>query len=267
MAGVDASSPIWALPQPAERKPRYTREQIAGVAVRLADQEGFDAVTMKRIAAELGAGTMTLYYYVRNKTDIVALMHDEIMAGILVPDAELTGGWRDAMTAIARQTRQVLMAHPWSQASLGEAQFGPNAMRHLEQSLAAVAGTGLPAAARFELMAAVDDYVTGNALHAVESLARAAAAERDPAMVEAIVAYGITLLETGDFPQLGAIYAQNTAAGNGPAPDTEAEQDTEAGGPDAEAAGPPMTAAALTGQFERGLQALLDGLAARLGIG
>jgi len=179
---------------------------------------------------------------VRNKSDIVALMQDAILADVLVPDACLRGAWRDALTAIARRTRDVLMAHPWSLTSLNDAQFGPNAMRHFEQSLAAVAGTGLGVPARFELIAAVDNYVTGNALHAVESLARARVAEADPAMVAAAVAYGIAQLKTGDFPQLSAIYAESAAAG------------------------PPMTEAALTEQFERGLAALLDGLAARMKI-
>jgi AcrR family transcriptional regulator len=240
--------PIWALPEPADRKPRYTREQIAGAALRIADQEGFSAVTMKRIAAELGAATMTLYYYVRNKSDIVALMQDAILADVLVPDECLRGTWREAITAITRRTRDVLMAHPWSLASLNDAQFGPNAIRHFEQSLAAVAGTGLPVPARFELIAATDDYVSGNALHAVESLARARIAEQDPAMVAAAVAYGTALVRAGDFPQLTAIYAESTRA--------QAD----------ETAGPPMTEAALTSQFERGLQALLDGLAARMNI-
>jgi AcrR family transcriptional regulator len=146
---------------------------------------------MKRIAAELGAGIMTAYYYVRNKTDIVALMQDAILAEVLIPDRELRAGWRDAITAIARRTRQVLMAHPWSLTSLAEAQFGPNAMRHLEQSLAATASTGLTATARLELIATVDDYVFGNALHGIESLARATAASADPAMVAAAIQYGL----------------------------------------------------------------------------
>ena len=237
---------IWTLPAPAGRKPRYTRGQIADAALRIADQEGFEAVTMKRIAAELGAGTMTLYYYVRNKTDVVALMHDAMLADALVPDHDLHGDWRTALTAVARRSRQVLMAHPWSLASLTEAQFGPNAMRHFEQSLAAVAGTGLPAAARFELIATVDDYVSGNAMHAVEALTRAKAAEADPAMVEAAISYGIAQIRSGDFPQLSAIYAESTESG--------------------EPAGPAMTEDALTSQFERGLQAMLDGLAARMNI-
>lgn len=249
MATEHDTDPIWAVPQPADRKPRYTREQIAAAALHLADAEGFDAVTMKRIAVELGAGTMTVYYYVRNKTDVVALMQDAILAGVLIPGHELPAGWREAMAAIARRTRQVLMAHPWSLTSLNDAQFGPNAMRHVEQSLAAVAGTGLSAAARLELIAAIDDYVSGNVLHAVESLARARAAEADPAMVTAAIAYGLAQLQTGDFPELSALYEESAAA--------------QSGAP----AGPPMTDAALASQFERGLEALLDGLAARMNLG
>jgi AcrR family transcriptional regulator len=248
-AGVYASLPIWAVPEPAERKPRYTREQIAAAALRIADTEGFDAVTMKRIAAELGAGTMTLYYYVRTKADIVALMQDAILADILIPDRDLPAGWRDATAAVARRTREVLMAHPWSLSALNEAQFGPNAMRHFEQSLAATAGSGLSAPARLGLIAAVDDYVAGNALHAVEALTRAKIAESDPEMVAAAIAYGTALAEAGDFPELKALYL---GAGGG------AEG--------AEQATPPMTEDALARQFERGLQALLDGMAGRLNI-
>jgi AcrR family transcriptional regulator len=241
--------PIWARPQPAERKPRYTREQIAAAALRIADTEGFDAVTMKRIAAELGAGTMTLYYYVRTKSDVVALMQDAILADMLIPDADLPASWRAAIAAVARRTREVLMAHPWSLVSLNDAQFGPNAMRHFEQSLAAVASTELAAPDKFALLAAVDDYVFGNALHAVESLTRAEAAAADPDMVSAAMAFGLALLKTGDFPQMSALYSESAGAQNG------------------EPVGPPMTQATLTAQFERGLDALLDGIAARIEAG
>ncbi|HEY1918871.1 MAG TPA: TetR/AcrR family transcriptional regulator [Streptosporangiaceae bacterium] len=260
----DSNRPIWALPQPAERKPRYTRDQIADVALRLADQEGFEAVTMKRIAAELGAGTMTLYYYVRNKTDIVALMQDAILAEVIVPADELPTGWRDAAAAIARRTRQVLMAHPWSMSSLNDAQFGPNAMRHMEQSLTAMAGTGLSGQARLELLAVVDNYVFGNALHSIETLDRARAAQANPGMVTAVIEYSVTLLQTGEFPELNALYQ---AGASGAERGVEGEPEGEAEGrAEDEAAGPPMAEASLEAAFERGLQALLDGIAARWGL-
>jgi AcrR family transcriptional regulator len=245
MATGTDNRPIWAVPQPAERKPRYTREQIAGTALRIADQEGFDAVTMKRIAAELGAATMTVYYYVRNKNDIVALMHDAIMGDCLIPDSELPADWRAAIVAVARRTRQVLIAHPWSMSSMTEAQFGPNAMRHLEQCLAALAGLGLPAQARLEIITTVDDLVFGNVLRSVESLTRAAAAEADPDLVTAGMEYGRSLLESGEFPQLTAMYTESIRE------------------PD-QAAGPAMTEDALASEFERALASLLDGIAARM---
>lgn len=236
-------APIWARPQPAGRKPRFTREQIAQAALRIADTEGFEAVVMKRIAAELGAATMTLYYYVRTKADIVALMQDAILADQLVPEAELRTGWRAATATIARRTRAVLLAHPWSPTALTEATFGPNALRHMEQSLAALADTQLSPRDKFELVAAVDAYVLGAALQAIESLSRAAIADSDPDAVAAALDYGTRLLETGEFPHLSALNQQPS---------------------DADSATPPMTAQALTDQFERGLAALLDGLASRL---
>jgi AcrR family transcriptional regulator len=248
MATGKDSRPIWAVPEPADRKPRYTRVQIAAAALRIADTEGFDAVTMKRIAAELGAGTMTLYYYVRTKADVVALMQDAILADILIPDDDLPADWRAATAAVARRTRQVLMAHPWSLSSLNEAQFGPGAMRHFEQSLAATAGAGLAATARLELIAAVDDYVAGNTLHSVEALTRARIAEEDPDMVAAALAYGLALAETENVPQLRALYLEGASSQS------------------AEQARPPMTEEALSSQFERGLQALLDGLAIQMNI-
>jgi AcrR family transcriptional regulator len=248
MATGNDSRPIWALPEPADRRPRYTREQIAAAALRIADTEGFDAVTMKRIAAELGAGTMTLYYYVRTKADIVALMQDAILADVLIPDDDLPAGWRAAITAVALRSRQVLMAHPWSLSSLNEAQFGPNAMRHFEQSLAATAGAGLSVSARLELIATVDDYVAGNVLHSVESLTRARIAEADPELVTAAMSYGIALVESGDFPQLRSLYREGASV-QGDEPAT-----------------PPMTEGALASQFERGLQALLGGLAIEMNI-
>ena len=192
---------------------------------------------------------MSLYHYVRNKDDLVALMDDALMAEVLVPDGELPADWRGAVAAVARRTRVVLVRHPWALVALQGAQFGPNAMRHFEQSLAAAAGTGLAPAARLELLAIVDAYVFGNALHTAESLKRAAIMQANPQAVRAAMEYGQAQLRTGQFPHIEAL-----ASGMNP----------EAG-PD-QAAGPPLDPKSLDDQFERGLQALLDGAAARMGL-
>ena len=79
--------PIWLRAEPVRRKPRFTREAIAAAAFAIADAKGFEAVSMRGIAAKLGAGTMTLYHYVRTKDDLVALMDDALMGEILIPAA------------------------------------------------------------------------------------------------------------------------------------------------------------------------------------
>jgi AcrR family transcriptional regulator len=249
MATRQAGTPIWARPEPGSRRPRFTREQIAVTALGIADREGFEAVSMRRIAAELGAATMTLYHYVRTKDDLVALMDDALMAEALIPPGELPADWRDALAEIARRTRKVLVGHPWALFSLQQAQFGPNAMRHFEQSLAAVAGTGLSPAGQLDLLAVVDDYVFGNALHANEARSRAAAAATDPAAASALMEFGLAQLGTGEFPHMQALVAS-----------------AEPGGSADDPPGPPMDEGSLADQFERGLQAVLDGAAARLGI-
>lgn len=159
-------TPIWARPEPGQRKPRFTREQIAQVAMTIADDEGLDAVSMRRVAQELGAGTMTLYHYVRNKSELFALMEDAMMGELLVPDDEFPEGWRDGFREIARRSRETHRRHRW----LGEfrdddqAPGGPNGMRHFEQSLLAASRTGLPLEERLEMIVQLDEYVLGFAM-------------------------------------------------------------------------------------------------------
>ena len=236
---------IWSRPEPGERRPRFSRQQIAATALAIADAEGFEALSMRRIAAELGAGTMTLYHYVRNKEELVALMDDAHMAESLVPEAELPEHWRTALTVIARRTRAALMRHPWALQALQAAQFGPNAMRHFEQSLAALAQTPLDAATKFAVLAIVDDYVFGNVLRAGEVLARRQAPREE---VEAVIAYAMSEIRAGRYPHTQALLGE-TRPGETPRP-----EETQAGQFDADAV------------FDQGLEALLDGLALRFGL-
>src|ERR1700727_243838 len=237
---ADDPALIWLRPEPSGRKPRYTRAEIARAGVGIADAEGFDAVTMKRIAGELGSGTMTLYYYVRNKADIVALMQDAIFEDVLVPPGELPPDWRDAVALIARRTRDVLVGHPWAVSSLNQAQFGPNAIRHYEQSLAALATTTLSYPQKTEVTAILDDYVAGNASHMIEARDRFRAAASNPGLLAEVKTYSEELISTGKFPELEALARHAREA---------AITGSEAG---------PL--AYLNRQFETGLAALLDGI-------
>jgi AcrR family transcriptional regulator len=124
---------IWLRPEPGERPGRLTREKISAAALSIADAEGFEAVSMRRIAAGLGVSTMSLYYYVRRKADLVALMDEALMGEILVPEGQLPRGWREAISAIARRTRDVFARHPWALLSMQGAPPGPNAMRSSDE--------------------------------------------------------------------------------------------------------------------------------------
>lgn len=202
-------APIWARPEPGSRRPRYTRKRIAEVALSIADREGFEAVAMRRVAAELQASPMSLYHYVDGKNDLVALMDDALLEEALVPAGELPSGWRDAVAAIARRTREVFLRHPWALAALhGENAapwiVTPHSMAHVEQSLSALEDAPLTTAGKFELLAAVDDFVNGHALRAGEAAMRRGL---PPAVGEAARAYGQSLVESGEFPHLAALAA------------------------------------------------------------
>lgn len=233
------AAPIWAWPEPGSRRPRFSREQIAAAALAIADAEGFDAVSMRRVAAELGAGTMTLYHYVRTKDDLVALMDDVLMGSALVPEDELPEDWRAALTMVAHSTKAAVGAHPWALVSLRDARMGPNAMRHFEQSLRALRGVDLDYPAKIELLAIMDDFVHGFLLRSQEVHARNTTP--DTAEAEAMMAFGRAQLSTGEFPLTSEVFAESEAAERG----LEVFSDQAA-----------------ERRFDIGLRAVLDGLAA-----
>src|ERR1700724_3583662 len=111
----------------SSRKSRLTRQKIAAVALGIADREGFEAVSMRRVARELKAGTMSLYYYVKTKDDLIAVMDDALMGEALLPS--LPRDWRRAMMEIAKRTHAVFIRHPWALGAMLLAPPGLNAMR------------------------------------------------------------------------------------------------------------------------------------------
>lgn len=234
---------LWLRPEAARRQPRFTREMIAEAALAIADAKGFEAVSMRRIAAKLGAGTMTLYHYVRTKDDLVALMDDALLGEVLLPKDALPAGWRAALTAIARRTRAVFQRHPWALLSLRGAVPGPNGMRHFEQCLAALSTTTLDRAGKLALLALVDDFVFGHVLRADEAHLRERAG--DARMAAAFMAYAKRQMQTGQFPETEALFRDVE-------PDKVSDLVT---GADRESE-----------RFDIGLAALLDGAETRMRI-
>ena len=191
--------------EPGTRRAGLSRKEIGATALKIADADGFDELSMRRIARELGAGTMSLYHYVRSKDELLALMWDTVMGEIIVSDGELSGDWRNALTKIARATRTAFKKHPWIFEAMGEpAQSGPSGLKHFEQSLAAVSGLKVPQQERLELVGLVDDYVFGFALR--EVLQATYDAEGDPNMAESGMAFFESQLATGEYPNVSKLF-------------------------------------------------------------
>lgn len=135
-------------------KPKLTVEQIVQAAIRVADAEGLEGLSMRRVAQELGAGTMSLYRHVPGKHELLDLMFDAMcgespLLGDGVPD-----GWRAKLELVAREDWAMYHGHPWTlQVSTSRPPFGPNVLANYEASLAAVAGIGLR---EKEMVAVVD---------------------------------------------------------------------------------------------------------------
>jgi AcrR family transcriptional regulator len=177
----------------SKKKIRLSQETIAAAALAIADKEGFEAVSMRRVAQELKVGTMSLYYYVKTKNDLIAVMDDSLMGEALLPS--LPKGWQRAMMAIARRTHAVLVRHPWALVAMLSAPPGINAMRHMEQCLEALAETSMTNKQKITLLATIDDFVFG---HALRETATGAAIDIDFASAQ---------LATGCFPRLAEVFS------------------------------------------------------------
>lgn len=196
-----AKSPIWTVDPPQARKPRFTREQIAAVALELADREGIAAVSMRRIAEGLGAGTMTLYYYLRTKEDLLVLIDDALLGEVVARSEPLPKEWRAAIAKLARATRETFVRHPWALKALEGAQIGPNFLRHVEQSLTAVAALDADLPTKLGVLSIVDDYVYGCSLR----VSGATRGSLDPKTARAMNAAIQGYLASDDYPQVRAL--------------------------------------------------------------
>ena len=163
---------------------------------------------MRGIAARLGASPMSLYHYVRTKADIVALMDDALLGEILVPEGQLPRGWRQAITAIARRTRNVFTRHTWALQAMQGAPPGPNAMRHFEQSLEALQDAPMSLEGKLALLQLVDDFVFGHSLRTAEVRSSCSG---DSDLIRSAEALGQELFQTGAFPRTAALFAPTKA--------------------------------------------------------
>lgn len=142
-------------------KPGLSIHAIAQAAVKLADAGGLGAVSMAKVAAELGFTTMSLYRYVESKDDLYVVMLDEAYGPPRLGD--LTGlDWREQLTAWSNAAHARLTQRPWIlQVPLTEPPLAPNQMLWMEAGLQALADTGLSEQEKLSSMLLVDVYTRG----------------------------------------------------------------------------------------------------------
>jgi AcrR family transcriptional regulator len=240
-AGIDT---VWTRDEERSSGPQpLSREAIVAAAIEIADADGLEAVSIRRLATKLDARPMSLYSHIGRKGDLVDLMVDEVMAGAIIPGGPPTDDWREALRQIARRTRESTRAHPWMIAAAFHHPFlGPNTLCHIDQSLAAVSELPLSRERKRAVLLAVDTYTLGFVRWEVMSPKGKAQggtpcanrAEAGPTAAE-IDAYIAAQAASGDYPYLAEFVAKEPGLG------VKAEK------------------------FEVGLEWLLTGIAAEVG--
>ncbi|GAA1686995.1 TetR/AcrR family transcriptional regulator C-terminal domain-containing protein [Fodinicola feengrottensis] len=199
---------VWARPERAGRGPRpgLSRAEIVVVAIRIADTEGLDAVSMRRVAGELGSGTMSLYRYVQSRDELVELMFDEVQGEQQLP-AEPTGDWRADLKALALQGRMVALRHRWlPDLFVARPSVGPKSLWLMNFGLSAMDSLGLDIDTVMGLVGTVNAFVRGFVqaeLAETEAVRRTGLTEEE--WHAAMGPYMQQVLESGRYPALARV--------------------------------------------------------------
>lgn len=161
---LDASlALLWDLrAQPTRgRKATITVPEIVRQAVEIADAEGLDAVSMRRVAADLGVGTMSLYRHIPGKSELLDLMIDHV-SGYATREPDPARGWRDQVEDCGRGLYRLYREHAWLlQVDQSRPLLGPNALEGMEQFLTALEGVPMTPTERMMAVVSVDALVSG----------------------------------------------------------------------------------------------------------
>ncbi len=217
----------WSEKDPGRRQ--LTREELVRKSLEVLDEEGFDGLTMRRLAERLGVKAASLYNHVSDKGELLALMADAICAEI--PDLDRSRPWREQAETMAVQVRRALMAHRDGARLLAATPpMGPHRLRLIEQVLQVLASAGFSPAKIADASFVMNSYVVGFVLD--ETLG----SSRDPTMARRMLEEGrrwFKSLPRQEYPTLVALADELIDA-------------------------PPDR------RFELGLRALLDGFELRL---
>ncbi len=144
---------------PLEPRARLSREGVLQKAVEIADQEGIHALTMRRLAQELGVEAMSLYYHFANKDRLLDGMIDRVFAEIELPPG---GDWKSRIRARAVSARDTLVRHRWALGLMeSRTQPGPATLHHHNAVIECFRTNGFSVAAAAHAYSLLDSYVYG----------------------------------------------------------------------------------------------------------
>jgi AcrR family transcriptional regulator len=162
LAQNPSASLIWARPERQRTvRPALSRERIVQVALELADNEGIDAISTRRIASALSASAMALYGYIERKEDVFDLLIDAVYGEVPIP---LPGprDWRSQLQENAVQKRAMMHRHPWFASLTGHrAVLGPNALKQTDYLLEIVSQPGFDMTTCMSLLEMFNAYIVG----------------------------------------------------------------------------------------------------------
>jgi TetR/AcrR family transcriptional regulator, tetracycline repressor protein len=128
----------------ARRRRALSTEKIVDAALKVLDEEGLDAMTMRRVARELNTGAASLYAHVADKEELIALVMERVISEVELPPAG-SGDWAEHAKEFARRARATLAAHnDVARAAFARIPLGPNALRTMDAVLGALRAAELP---------------------------------------------------------------------------------------------------------------------------
>lgn len=195
----------WVAPWPAaDARDPLTRDQIVVTAMRLVDAEGLDALSMRRLGHELGAGATSLYWHIKNKSQLEDLMLDA-MIGEVATDVGPSEGWRDGLAELARALRRVLIRHRHIAPLLGERPtVGPHALDAAEQVMGILRAAGFDDRTTSLASGGLINYASGFALFEARGAGGDPDSPEAKARAEAVMAY-FRALPSERYPNLLAV--------------------------------------------------------------
>jgi AcrR family transcriptional regulator len=261
---------LWGRRGQGKRGPRpgLSADMIVDAALRVADAEGLEAVSMARVAAELGFTTMSLYRHVTSKEELLQLMWNA--SALSLQDLVLEGdGWRAKLRMWSETQHDVIDRHPWiTQLPMAAPPVSPNSLAFVELGLAALDGTGLADEVKLGIIGLLSSYTLSEARMANDAVraAREQAARDaatmagggEPAPPWTFDALLRELVDEQTYPRLYRIaWAPPAGGGSGDASGGGADGDGDGDG-----GGTASGRSAEHEQFMFGIDTILDGVQA-----